>query len=335
MSGHQSSSVDTVASASAVGPPPGMRVRLSSNESPIGPSPTAIEAAGRALAQGHRYPDDQSEVLRGALAAEYGRDEREVAVGNGSAALLMDAIAAVGAGGDVLAFERSFIVYRLAAANVSARYVEVPTGPPPSVAGPGYIRDPERLLDAVGARTRAVVLDNPGNPTGTHLAPDDLRELVTSIPEYLTVIIDEAYRHFAVDDVDYATVEELGIDHPRLVVLDTFSKAHALAGLRIGVVRGPAELVGHFDARRPRFNVTAPAQAAALASLADRDHLAEVVAVTRAGRRRMADVLADAGVIYTDSRANFLTIELGEAAGPTIAAFAQRGIGVRDLGAYG
>lgn len=325
-----------IASASAVGPPPGMRVRLSSNESPLGPSPAALEAARDALAVGHRYPDDQSVALRSALAADYSCALDEVAVGNGSAALLMDAIAdAVLDGGDVVAYERAFIVYRLAAANVGARYVEVPIGPPPTVPGPGYLRDPERLLAALGPDTRIVALDNPANPTGVHLPPDDLRALIEAIPHHVTVIVDEAYRHFAADDDDYATVAELGCRHPRVLVLDTFSKAHALAGLRIGSIRGPSELIGPIDARRPRFNLAAPSQAAALASLDDTDHLDQVVKVTRAGRERMAQELAEAGVVFTTSRANFMTIETPGDAAPVVAGFAARGIGVRDLAAYG
>src|SRR5690625_4595991 len=108
-----------IASSAAVGPPPGMRTRLSSNESPFGPSPAAIEAAREALLDAHRYPDDQSRALRAAIAEFEGVTEGGVAVGTGSTALLMDAIAHLCSdGGEVLAFDRSFVVYRLAARNV-------------------------------------------------------------------------------------------------------------------------------------------------------------------------------------------------------------------------
>jgi histidinol-phosphate aminotransferase len=326
----------TSAASGTVGPPPGMRVRLSSNESPFGPSPAVVEAATAAVRAGHRYPDDQSVALRRAIAAHERRTPDEVAVGTGSAGLLMDAIAEVAPGGSVLTFERSFIVYRLAAANAVATYVEAPTGPPPVPGGEarGYARDVEALLERVDDTTRVVVIDNPGNPTGTHLDGDALATLVDRLDERILVIVDEAYHQFATGQRGYRTVDELGLAHPRVVVVRTFSKAYALAGLRIGYLLGPAALVRTFDDRRVRFNVTAPAQAAALASLADTDHLAATVAGTLTGRERMADGLRALGVPFTDGLGNFLTVELGTDAGPVIEAFAACGVGVRELTPY-
>jgi histidinol-phosphate aminotransferase len=332
----------SVASSAAVGPPPGMKVRLSSNESPFGPSPAAVEAATAVLADAHRYPDDQSVTLRAAIAASIGRQPDEVAVGTGSAALLMDAIPHACASGpeldapaEVVAFARSFVVYRLAARNAGADYVEVATGGPATEASGGYARDVDALLAAVNPATRVVVIDNPGNPTGVHLDREQLLAVIEGVPEHVTVIVDEAYHEFATGQRGYATVGELGVEHPRLLVLRTFSKAYALAGLRVGHVSGPAELVGALDARRTRFNVTAPGQAAALASLGDTGHLARTVSGTLEGRARMAAGLRELGVAFTDGLGNFLTIELGTAAGPIVEAFAAHGVGVRPLAPYG
>lgn len=322
----------TVASAAAVGPPPGMEVRLSSNESPFGPSPAALEAIHRQGARAHRYPDDQSVGLREALAAHEGVDLDEVAVGTGSAGLLMDLILhetyrrgdGVGA---ALAFANAFIVYRLGAQVAEARYVEAPVGD-------GYARDPSALLDLVGDDTRIVCIDNPGNPTGVHLDGDALRGLIAELPQHVTVVVDEAYHHFAAGERGYATVAELDVEHPRLVVLRTFSKAYALAGLRVGYATGPAELVRSVDTQRVRFNVNAVAQAAAVAALGDGDHLARTVTGTREGRRRMAAGLDELGVPYVDSLGNFLLIELGETAAPIVAAYGEHGVGVRPLAPY-
>lgn len=328
----------SVASSAAVGPPPGMKVRLSSNESPFGPSPLAIEAATRVLHDAHLYPDDQSIALRSAIADHVGRPADEVAVGTGSAALLMDAIPHACDGTDdaeVLAFAHSFVVYRLAARNAGARYVEAPTGGPATVDQDGYARDVPTLLAHVTPATRAVVVDNPGNPTGAHLTGDELRLLVSSLPDHVTVIVDEAYHEFATGQRGYATVAELGLDHPRLLTLRTFSKAYALAGLRVGSVTGPATLVSELDGRRTRFNVTATAQAAAIASLGDLAHLTRTVAGTLEGRTRMAEGLRVIGVPFTDGLGNFLTIELGTAAAPIVVAYAAHGIGVRPLPPYG
>ncbi len=327
--------MSSVASSAAVGPPPGMRVRLSSNESAFGPSPRAVEAANAAVTDAHRYPDDQSVGLRQAIADHEGIGFDEVAVGTGSAALLMDAIGhECRDGGSVVTFERAFIVYRLGARNAGAAYVEAPDGGPATAQRRGYERDVDALLDRIDDDTRMVVVDNPGNPTNAHLAGDDLRRLVDSVPARVTLLIDEAYHQFAVGHDGYATVAELGLEHPRLLVTRTFSKAHALAGLRIGYVTGPAELVASLDGWRTRFNVTSPAQAAAIASLADTEHLDRAVAGTIEGRTRMAEGLRELGVPVTDGLGNFVTIELGEPSGPIVDAYARHGVGVRPLAPY-
>ncbi len=326
----------SVASSSAVGPPPGMAVRLSSNEAPFGPSPAAIAAIRDLAPAAHIYPDDQSVALRDALAERLGVTRDEVGLGTGSAALLMDLVAhECRDGGDVVAFERAFIVYRLAARNVGAGYVEAPTGGPATHGADGYARDVDALLSRVTDATRVVLVDNPGNPTGAHLTGDELRALVEGVPEHVTVAVDEAYNEFAVGQQGFATVRELGLEHPRLLVLRTFSKAYALAGLRLGYVTGPAELVGSLDAWRPRFNVNAAAQVAGLAALADTAHLERTVTGTLEGRARMAAGLRDLGIPFTDGLGNFLTFELGTEAGPVVEAYAHHGVGIRPLAPYG
>lgn len=326
----------SVAASSAVGPPPGMKIRLSSNESAWGPSPRAVEAATRTIEDGHLYPDDQSVELRRALAAHEDVTLDQVAVGHGSAALLMDLIQQTCAdGGDVLAFERSFVVYRLGARNAGAAYVEAPDGGPATVDRPGYGRDPQDLLDALTSRTRIVLVDNPGNPTGTHLDGDQLRALVEGIPEDVTVVVDEAYHHFATDHGGYTPVADLGLEHPGLLVLRTFSKAFGLAGMRIGYLVGGPELVAPVDAWRTRFNVTSPSQAAGVAALDDHAHLERTVSGTLEGRERMESWLRDHGIAFTPSLGNFVTIETGGPAAGTVEAFAAHDVGVRPLAPYG
>lgn len=325
-----------IASSAAVGPPPGMKVRLSSNESPFGPSPEAIVAIRSMADEAHLYPDDRSVELRRAIADHEGLDLEEVAVGTGSAALLMDLIGhECREGGSVLSFERAFVVYRLGARNAGVPYVEAPTDGPATAGRDGYGRDVDAILARLDDQTRVVIVDNPGNPTGAHLTGEQLRALVDGVPEHVTVAVDEAYHHFASGQQEYGTVADLGVDHPRLVVLRTFSKAFALAGLRVGYVTGPKELVADLDAWRTRFNVNAAAQRAAVAALADRDHLDRTITGTLQGRQRMAEGLRELGVPFTDGLGNFLTIELGEPSGPVVEGYAGHGVGVRPLAPYG
>jgi histidinol-phosphate aminotransferase len=329
---------DEVASA-AVGPPRGAQVRLSSNESPFGPSPAVRQVLEQEAAEAHRYPDDQSLALRGALSDREGVATDRIACGTGSAGLLMDLIAhetrgreegPVGAGvpPEVLTYQRAFIVYRLGAQVGGAELVEAPLGD-------GYSRDPQALLDLLSERTRIVCIDNPGNPTGRHLTGAEVRALVEAVPEHVTVVLDEAYHHFASGHGGYDTAASLGLDHPRLVVLRTFSKAYALAALRVGYAIGPADLIASVDAWRVRFNVNAMAQAAAIAALEDEEHLARTVEGTVAGRVRMSDGLATLGIRSVDGLGNFLLVELGQPAAPIVEAYASHGIGVRALVPYG
>ena len=319
-----------VASAAAVGPPPGMDVRLSSNESPYGPSPSVIDAIQERSTTAHIYPDDQSIALREAIAKHELADLDRVIVGNGSAGLLMDLIlheAGRDDPGSVVTFERAFIVYKLGAQVVGAPLVEVPVGP-------RYERDVDDLLAAIDGDTRLVVVDNPANPTGQHLTGDELRYLVDNVPDEVTVAIDEAYHQFAAGQRGYATVAELELEHPRLVVLRTFSKAYAMAGLRVGYLLGPSDLTTRLDAQRVRFNVTSVAQVAAVAALGDQIHLERTVTGTITGRARMAQGLRDIGVPVIEGLGNFVLIELGEAAAPVVEAYAEHGVGVRPLGPY-
>jgi histidinol-phosphate aminotransferase len=318
--------------AAAVGPPPGMKVRLSSNESPFGPSPAVADVLQQAASSVHLNPDDQSVDLRGAVADLEGVPVEQVAAGNGSADILMDLVAhATRSGGDdpgeVLVYERAFIVYKLGAQVVGARLVEAPLGD-------GYRRDPDALLERVTDETCIVCLDNPANPTGDHFDGEALRALVTSLPEHVTVVVDEAYHHFAAGQRGYRTVAELGLDHPRLVTVRTFSKAYALAGLRVGYLVGPQDLVAAVDTARVRFNVNRLGQEAAVAAVGDKEHLARTVEGTLAGRARMAEGLAEIGVPVVDGLGNFLLVELGGDSGPVVQRYADHGVGVRPLAPY-
>ncbi|MFN2556359.1 MAG: histidinol-phosphate transaminase [Nitriliruptorales bacterium] len=320
------------AAAAAVGPPPGLAVRLSSNESPFGPSPQVAAVLRERAGEAHRYPDDQSVTLRDTIAREEATPIEQVAVGHGSAALLMDLVALACRGPGpappaVLTYERAFIVYRLAAQVVGADFEEAPLRD-------GFTRDPEALLEHITDRTRIVLIDNPSNPTGAHLPGEDLRRLVHSVPERVTVVVDEAYHHFAQGQRGFATVAELGLEHPRLAVVRTFSKAYALAGLRVGYLLGPRHLVTAVDAARVRFNVSNLAQAAAVAALGDRAHLQRTITGTLEGRERMGAGLRELAVEFVDGLGNFLLVSVRQPAGPVVASYGERGVGVRELSPY-
>lgn len=314
----------------------GITVRLSSNESPFGPSPAAMRAAREALEDAHFYPDDTSGSLREALGSADGVPVDRVAVAAGSTPLLLDLIAlATLDGGELVTFDKSFVAYTVGAVNARVRHVQAPVGGPATLDTAGYVRDPEALLDLVTPKTRVVIIDHPGNPSGAHLTGEELRALVERLPENLMVVIDEAYHHFGHGQAGYATAAELGLEHPGLVITRTFSKAHALAGLRAGYLVGPSGFVTGLEARRPRFNISTISQAAAIASLADTENVQRVVEGTIDGRHRLASGLRQLGIACTESLGNFVTVELGTPATPIVDAYRRVGIGVRPLEPYG
>ncbi len=328
-----------VNAASTVGPPPGARVRISSNESTFGTSPLAVAAMQKAAAEANIYPDDQSIDLRGAIAAHDGvGDVANVIVGTGSAQLLMDLCAhELSAGDEVVAYKRGFIVYRIGSARAGATYVEAETGGPAEGNADGYQRDPQAILDAITDKTKIVFLDNPGNPTGAHLDGDGLRAVVEGVPEHVTVVADEAYHQYAAGQRGYQTAKEAGVAHPRLLVSRTFSKAYALAGQRVGYLSSEnTDLLKSLDNFRARFNVTTTGAAGVMAALEDRAHLDMTVSRTIEGRDAMVAGLRELGIPCTDGLGNFITFECGTDAGPVVEAFfAKHGVGVRPLVPYG
>ncbi len=328
-----------VNAASTVGPPPGARVRISSNESTFGPSPAAVAAMQKAAAEAHIYPDDQSADLRDAIAAHDGVGTgANVIVGTGSAQLLMDLCAhELSAGDEVVAYDRGFIVYRIGTARAGATYVQAETGGPAVGDQDGYQRDPQAMIAAITERTKIVFLDNPGNPTGAHLDGDGLRAVIAAVPEHVTVVADEAYHQYAAGQRGYQTAQEAGVEHPRLLVSRTFSKAYALAGQRVGYLSSQnTALLSSLDNFRARFNVTTTGAAGAMAALDDRAHLAMTVERTVAGRAAMVAGLRELRIPCTAGLGNFVTFECGTDAGPIVAAFAEKhGVGVRPLVPYG
>jgi histidinol-phosphate aminotransferase len=173
----------------------------------------------------------------------------------------------------------------------------------------GVFWNVDRLLEAVRPNTRFVFIDNPNNPTSTHVSRPALERLLREIGPNAIPVIDEAYLHFA-DAPDYQSALALRTLHPNLVVLRTFSKAYGLAALRAGYAVGPSWLLRDLDRVRVPFNVNGVAQAAALAALDDHAHLERVVAHNREQRALLSAELPRLGLQVAPSQANFLCVEL-------------------------
>lgn len=308
-------------------------LELGANESPYGPSLLALAAARTALEDAHRYPDPTGGDLKRALAEAFALDPAQVALGNGSHELLM-LLGQVFTGPDAaLACARhSFAVYALSALATGAPIQWAAANPRDHAMPCGH--DLDALLAAIDERTRLLCLANPNNPTGTWLDRAALRSFLARVPDHVVVVVDEAYRDYQ-DDPDAASAVGLLAEFPRLAVTGTFSKAHGLAGLRVGYLLGDPGLVALLERLRESFNVNTVALAAAQAALADSAHLARVREGNARQRESLAAALRGRGLFVFPSRTNFVLVEFGDDCAALEARLVERGVVLRPMGGYG
>lgn len=312
---------------------PQVLVELGSNENPCGASPLVRQAIVDALAQAHVYPDPLGGDLKRVLAARHGTDPASLVLGNGSHELLMQlAQVFAGPGDEVVASQYGFAVYALAAQAAGATLRAAPAYPSGHAMPRGH--DLDALAAAITPCTKLVYLANPNNPTGTWFDADAFESFLSRVPPTVIVVVDEAYAEFA-DAPGYASALPLLARHPNLVVTRTFSKAHALAGLRVGFAVAHPGLVAVLERVRESFNVNALGLAAAQAALQDEAHLRACVEANAGQRHLLAEALRARGLGVGPSQANFLLVEFGEAAARIEAALIDRGIVLRPMGGYG
>lgn len=308
-------------------------VKLDSNENPFGPSPRALSAIRKALGASHLYPDDDCQALRLKLAAYHRLPPEQVLVTAGSTAMLaLLCQTLLGPGLNAVTSERSFIVYPMAVHATGAQLIEVPMREDTSDLG--------AILNAIDANTRIVFLANPNNPTGTIVTADAVEWFLQQVPGHLVVVLDEAYYEFAshfaaLRQVNYSNSLEYVVRGASVVVLRTFSKAHGLAGLRVGYGLGPAELLGYCARMRNTYSVPSVAQAAAMEALEDTEYTRAVAESNAQQARFVARELESLGYRVVPTWANFLYCDTGEDAANFAGKLQDEGVAVRPLGAWG
>jgi histidinol-phosphate aminotransferase len=302
-------------------------LKLASNENPRGPGAAVLQAIEQASRDLSRYPDGSGHRLKARLAAFHDIDAARITLGNGSNDVLdLAARATVEPGSQVLMMQHGFVVYYLAANACGAELVEVPAR--------AYGTDLDALLAAVTARTRLVFLANPNNPTGTWVNERALTGFLERLPERIWVVLDEAYFEY-VEAADYPNGRTLLERHPNLVVTRTFSKIHALAGLRVGYALSSPALADLMNRARQPFNVSTVALAAAVAALDDAAFVQSSREFNARGMREMTDGVLRLNCSYIPSAGNFLCIEVGDDAHAVYEGLLQRGIIVRPIAEYG
>ncbi len=304
--------------------------KLSSNESPLGPSPHAIEAYRRIGEHLEDYPDGASTALREAIAAVYGLDPARIVCGAGSDDLLnLIARAYLKDGDEAVHATHGFLVYPIATIGAGAKPVVAPET--------NYTANVDALLAAVTPKTKIVFLANPNNPTGTYIPFDEVKRLHNGLPPHVLLVLDAAYAEY-VQRNDYESGIELVATSENVVMCRTFSKIHGLAALRLGWMYGPAHVIDAINRIRGPFNVNAPAIAAGIAAIRDTAH----VEYSRAHNARwlpwLTEEIGKLGLTVTPSVANFLLIHFPGTAGKTAkdadAFLSKRGLILRQVGAY-
>ena len=312
--------------------PAGVTLRkLSSNETPLGPSSKAVEAFRTAADNLEIYPDGTARALREAIARAHGLDPDRIVCGAGSDELLsLLALGYVGPGDEGLFTEHGFLVYRIAILAAGGTPVVAPET--------NLTADVDAILARVTERTRIVYIANPNNPTGTYLPFDEVKRLQAGLPRNTLLVLDAAYAEY-VRANDYAAGIELVSSCENVVMTRTFSKAFGLASLRIGWLYGPSGVVEALNRIRGPFNVSGPAIAAGAAAVADREHIDRAVEHNARWLAELSERIRDLGFEVTPSVANFLLIhfpdEPGRRAVDADAFLTARGLILRAVGAYG
>jgi histidinol-phosphate aminotransferase len=312
----------------AGGRPP---IKLSSNESAVGPSPRAVAAYQAEATKLHRYPDGGCTALRQKLAQRYNLDAERIVCGAGSDELISLLVRAyAGPGDEVLYSAHGFLMYRLSALAAGAH---------PVTASETDLRaDVDALLGAVTSRTRLVFVANPNNPTGSYLSAAELDRLHAGLPRDVLLVIDAAYAEFVTAD-DYSSGQELATRHDNVVMCRTFSKLHGLASLRLGWMVGSASVVDVINRVRGPFNVSQPAQAAGIAALDDIEHQGKARAHNERWLPWLSEQISILGLRVWPSVGNFLLVEFPDSADrgsrSAVIALEREGVIPREMAAYG
>ena len=311
--------------ARELGLPAASIIKLASNENPLGPSPKALAAMQRAIAQLNLYPDGNAFYLKQALAKKLGVQTANLIFGNGSNEIIeFIGHAYMAPGVDVVTSQFCFAVYPLVTKLFGANLITVPAK--------NHAHDLPAMLKAITPNTRVLFVANPNNPTGTLASKDELRCFVEAVPANVLLALDEAYIEFLDDPADFVAEIHDG-KRQNVVIMRTFSKIFGLAGLRLGYGIAHPELISAFEKIRQPFNINAIAQAGALAALDDDEHTRRTRENNSAGLRYFEAACRELKLETVPSAANFLLVKVGEGQ-RVFEALQREGVITRPMGGY-
>ena len=300
-------------------------IKLASNENPLGPSPKAVAAMRKALDSLHLYPDGNAFYLKRKLAGKLNVKPEQICLGNGSNEIIeFVGHAFMRPGVDVLVSEYCFAIYPIMARMFGANVISVPAR--------NLGHDIPGMLAAITPQTRVMFVANPNNPTGTLARNEEIEKLVSTVPDSVLLVMDEAYIDFLENPADLLPLVR-GLNKPNLLLMRTFSKIYGLAGLRLGYGVGHPELITALEKVRQPFNINSLIQAGALAALDDEDHLMRTRENNAAGLHFFSEHLRGLKLEFAPSAANFILVKVGDGQ-KVFESMQQVGVITRPMGGY-
>lgn len=302
-------------------------VKVASNENELGPSPLAVEAMHEAIAEMHRYPDGGAFYLKKKLAGMLDVDPQQLLFGCGSNELIVFLCHVfLGKETNLIMGAEAFAVYFLAAAMFESNAIRVPM--------PAHVHDLDAMLAAITPETRLVCICNPNNPTGTIVSQQAIDRFIARLPDHVVAVFDEAYVEIMPEEKKPDLLKHIRGGRQNVILLRTFSKAYGLAGLRIGYAIGHPELIGLLNKVRQPFNVSAMAQAAAMAALDDVAHIVATREMVFQGIAFFEREFVKMGLETVPSAANFILVKTGRGR-EVFQALQKRKVIVRPMDPYG
>ena len=309
--------------------PPGFtrRIGLSSNENPFGPSPLVKDVIRNAVDKVHFYPNSNTTVLRQEIATFYKVDPNWILCGNGSEDTLHLLARTYATEGDEIIFaESAFGLYQIATLAVGAKPVVVPRE--------NFKLNWKAIFQKVTPQTKIIYLDHPGNPVGNFLHKEDLLKLIQAVPSSVLIVLDAAYAEYLEGAEGYTSGIEVVSEFSNVVMARTFSKAYALAGLRLGWIYANPKLLDPVNRIRPPFNVTSITQNAGIEALKDQDWVKKAVTHNAVWRPWFEKEIGKLGLYFIPCYANFSMVNFGDKVTEVYQFLGKNGIIVRPMGAY-
>jgi histidinol-phosphate aminotransferase len=303
-------------------------VKLASNENPLGPAIQVIDTIQSEAKNISLYPDSDSRELKAALAEKYQLDQEKIFLGNGSDEildLLMTLI--LKSGDEVIQGDPSFIKYELSIKSRGGNNIKVPLDE-------NYRHDLKAMESKITDQTKAILICNPNNPTGTMLKKEEIESFLERISDEILVIVDQAYHEYITAEDHFDGVELLD-KHSNLMLMRTFSKVYGLAGMRIGYALADSELIDYLNRIRGPFNVNRLAQKAAVTALKSESHLEICQNLNEKEKNFLYQKFEELDLDYIKTEANFVMVNTGMPADEVFEKLQQEGVIIRSGKQFG